>query len=368
MKIYYSDSPIPDSITYAIFLAGPSPRDNKTLDWRVEALDILKSIGFIGEVFVPIPEGKFHGQGDKESWNYINQIDWECTHRHIADKIVFWVPRDIAGHMPGFTTNVEFGEDLATGKVVYGRPEGADKCRYLDKRYTGVVHTELRVLLESAVVEGALRSGGEIYIPAQIWQRAEFQDWYSNLGENKLVGARVLNKVMVCDQIFSYMIKVNIWVEAESRYKDNEFVFFRRNCSNVLAYYDKHVVLVREFRSSVNNSSGYVYELPGGSSFSDMDMRVNAAEELREETGIHIEDTSRFIFCGKRQLVATLSAHTSDLYKVELTKKEFEAIDMSSVHGVETDSEKTYVEVVRVDELKNYPLDFSTLGMILANI
>jgi hypothetical protein len=38
--------------------------------------------------------------------------------------------------LPGFTTNVEFGRYVGSGRCVYGRPEGAPHTRYLDWLYT----------------------------------------------------------------------------------------------------------------------------------------------------------------------------------------------------------------------------------------
>ena len=37
--------------------------------------------------------------------------------------------------MPAFTTNVEFGYWLHSGKVLYGRPDSASKIKYLDWLY-----------------------------------------------------------------------------------------------------------------------------------------------------------------------------------------------------------------------------------------
>lgn len=37
--------------------------------------------------------------------------------------------------MPAFTTNVEFGYWLHSGKVIYGRPNDACKIKYLDWLY-----------------------------------------------------------------------------------------------------------------------------------------------------------------------------------------------------------------------------------------
>ena len=37
--------------------------------------------------------------------------------------------------MPAFTTNVEFGYYIHTGKILYGRPDNSKKNKYLDWLY-----------------------------------------------------------------------------------------------------------------------------------------------------------------------------------------------------------------------------------------
>ena len=59
---------------------------------------------------------------------------WERITLSEATTIVFWIPRHLPD-MPAFTTNVEFGYWLHTGKVVYGRPDNAEKIKYLDWLY-----------------------------------------------------------------------------------------------------------------------------------------------------------------------------------------------------------------------------------------
>lgn len=375
MKVFYSDCPIPQEVTQSIFLLGPSPRGKSDNHWRVQAIEILKELGFQGEVFVPIPEKKFHGGEDESSWTYINQIEWECQCRHIADKLVFWVPRSIEEGLPGFTTNVEFGEDLASGKMLYGRPDNAQKCRYLDERYRDQkIYNDLKELLTAAVLslgQSSRRVEGEVFVPLHIWREPEFQQWYTNLKQNgnSLHHAQVLHSFnLPHGPLFSYILKVRIYITHEQRFKENEYVYFRKNISSVLAHYTEnkttYIVLVKEFRSSVNNSEGYVYELPSGSS-SHLNSLENAQHELLEETGIFIKDPHRFIHRGSRQLNATLTAYTSDLYTVELTRSEFESLDTSRTFGLQADSEQTTIVVATLGTLSSYPLDYSTLGMIL---
>jgi hypothetical protein len=213
MNIIYSDKSIPKQITKSIFLAGPSPRELNVHDWRIEAVEYLKKINFDGTLFIPIPENRFHGGNDNDSWTYTNQVDWECEARNVADIILFWIPRSISGKMPGFVTNVEFGEDLYSGKIVYGRPEKAEKCKYLDKRFQDlnlIVHNKLEDLINQALSilgEGSLRNDGEVYVPLFIWQTEEFQNWYSNLKQsgNSLIKATVLDFFKVNNEnLFSF--------------------------------------------------------------------------------------------------------------------------------------------------------------------
>ncbi len=66
--------------------------------------------------------------------SYVDQAMWERIALSEATTIVFWIPRHLR-NMPAFTTNVEFGYWLHTGKVVYKRPDNAEKIKYLDWLY-----------------------------------------------------------------------------------------------------------------------------------------------------------------------------------------------------------------------------------------
>ena len=53
--------------------------------------------------------------------------------KSIFHAILFWVPRDLRT-LPGFTTNVEFGLDVTTGRAVLGCPPDCpdpERNRYL---------------------------------------------------------------------------------------------------------------------------------------------------------------------------------------------------------------------------------------------
>lgn len=118
MLVVYAKQPFPDRWSTALFLAGPTPRDPSVPSWRPEALAYLERRGFDGVVFVPEDASGEH-RGD-----YIDQVEWERDGLRFADRIAFWVPRELTA-LPAFTTNVEFGRWAASGKAALGFPDGA---------------------------------------------------------------------------------------------------------------------------------------------------------------------------------------------------------------------------------------------------
>jgi len=127
MKINYSDEEVIKN-KKSIFLAGPTPRSDKIVSWRVDACKNLEKIGFDGVVYVP-EYSTMKPRGD-----YVDQVEWERDALKEASVILFWIPREFPD-MPALTTNVEFGYWLHTGKVIYGRPNNASKIKYLDWLY-----------------------------------------------------------------------------------------------------------------------------------------------------------------------------------------------------------------------------------------
>lgn len=127
MKINYSDQEVIKG-EKSIFLAGPTPRGNETESWRTNACELLEKNGFDGVVYVP----------EYSTWkpktDYVDQAEWEREALTNASVIAFWIPRELPD-MPAFTTNVEFGYWLHSGKVLYGRPDSASKIKYLDWLY-----------------------------------------------------------------------------------------------------------------------------------------------------------------------------------------------------------------------------------------
>lgn len=144
----YSDEIIIKS-KKSIFLAGPTPRDGDIASWRKDACSILEKLGFDGVVYIP----------EYSSWkvktDYVDQAEWEREALTEATVILFWIPRDLKD-MPAFTTNVEFGYWLHTGKVIYGRPDNAVKIKYLDwlykEDYNKIPINDLDELLKESIV------------------------------------------------------------------------------------------------------------------------------------------------------------------------------------------------------------------------
>ncbi len=113
----------------SVFLAGPTPRNAHTPSWRPEFIQKMQDAGFKGTILTP--ETKVYNP----EYDYDKQVGWEDEGLNKADIIVFWVPRELK-EMPGFTTNVEFGEWMKSDKVILGYPKNAEKMAYLHYKAT----------------------------------------------------------------------------------------------------------------------------------------------------------------------------------------------------------------------------------------
>lgn len=380
-NVVYAGEEMPKQITKSIFLAGPTPRSNNIESWRKEAIELLKLNNYDGTVFIPEPRN-----GDKYP-DYTDQIEWEQKMLDACDCILFWIPREKNENfeMIGLTTNIEWGKYQESAKVVVGFPNEAESIRYIqyecNKLGIHVNNTLEDTILNAIgfVGNGALRENGECYVPLVIWNTDMFQKWYA---EQKRVGnilefARLnyIFKMPKAKKVFLWILYVKVFIKDENRYKENEFVVSRTDISSVVIYkkdnndiLNSDIVLVEEFRSPARNERCKVLEVPGGSSIADnVDPLETIVDEIKEETGLYF-DKNRIVFEQDRQLMATLSSHKCYLYSVEITDKEFENIKQleGTVNGVEDDSERTYLRILKVkDLLNNNLLDWSNIGYIL---
>lgn len=375
MDIIYAHEEMPKNIIKSIFLAGPTPRDNVTESWRKDAIQILEDKGFDGTVFIPEPR---EGNWEKD---YDGQVEWEEKMLNAADCIVFWVPRELKT-MPAFTTNIEFGAWGSSGKIVFGAPPDAPKNSYMKfycKKYNIPIGDTLTETLDDAlefIGKGADRNNGEAFVPLFIWNLDSFQSWYKSQKEagNRLDDARVVYSFRPGFKkfVFMWVLKADIYIKSEDRHKTNEFVLSRPDISSILLWKkedvleDSKIVLVREFRTPASTEDGFVRELVGGSSKKSEHPEHVAAEEVLEETGFSV-DPKRFNHHQARQLAATLSAHKSHFFSVELTSEEIDWFEAQKgvVHGVEEDTERTFIEVITIkDLLKDPNIDWTTLGQV----
>lgn len=312
MQIIYQNSPMPESIKKSVFI---KTQDDKKLSYIIS---LLEKSGYLGAVFTETKSK------DEPSFVY-DENDFS----KIADIII------------------DADESILN----------------------------INEALESTVIQ---REGGEVYVPAYIWETAQFQSWYKDLlkSGNRLEKANVLYYFTTPSGfVFSYMMHVSIWVELENRFKSNEIIVSRRNVSNVIAYTDDKIVLIKEFRSPVSNSEGFIYELPGGSSFDDaIDPLENARTEFFEEAGFYVKDKTRFRHVADRQLAATVVTHKANLYAIKLTNEEIEKIEElgrekeENTLNIRDNDEHTYTVVINREDLFKLPVDFSTIGMIYSAI
>ncbi|MFD5384274.1 nucleoside 2-deoxyribosyltransferase domain-containing protein [Streptomyces sp. NPDC127074] len=129
INLVMAREPIPAGLS--VFLAGPTPDKSAPVpSWRPEAARLLAE-QWTGEqpLTVLSPESRNGQRADR----YETQVDWETDARAAASAILFWIPRDLRT-LPGMTTNVEFGLDVSSGRVVLGCPldcPNPERNRYL---------------------------------------------------------------------------------------------------------------------------------------------------------------------------------------------------------------------------------------------
>ena len=156
MNVIYANQKLPSfQDEQIIFLVGPTPRDKHVPSWRPDAIEILRDLGYEGLVLVPEDsEGQFRRE-------YTDQIAWEQEGLEACSEfgcIAAWVPRCLET-MPAFTTNVEFGLFVESGRLLYGRPDSAPKTAYLDWIYQDRTGRQPLLFLRELMVEAVKMVG-----------------------------------------------------------------------------------------------------------------------------------------------------------------------------------------------------------------
>lgn len=133
-KVIYTLENIPDDDNI-IFLAGPTyrlepnPNNEKyNVSWRESAIKLLRKHHYTGIICCPEYKNNFL----PFDFTYTKQIDWEIEGLSKANVILFWIPR--SKKLPGFTTNIEFGEYQNSGKIVVGAPQNAIHMEYIKEK------------------------------------------------------------------------------------------------------------------------------------------------------------------------------------------------------------------------------------------
>ncbi len=384
MKIIYSQQPIPNRITKSIFLAGCTNRtENEGISWRLEAITFLENIGFDGTVFMPEYENTTLNTSD--AFDYAAQIEWEDRCLAIADKVIFWLNRKLDVGRFGLTSNVEFGKWMNSGKVYLGYPPNADKINYLlhhAEKLNIKTFTDLKRMLIEVIDDlgdGAERLGTDVLVPLDVWNHQGFKNWHKGVYDcgNMINDIKIeYTKIVGTNILFFITVWADIYIRDENRNKSNEVVFIRSDISSCLLYkkdplniLNSDIVLVREFRTPVNNITGKVWEIAGGSSFKDgLSPSEIITQEIKEELGIDIEP-NRLVYHQARQLQATTLSHKSHLFYCEITDEELEYLisQKNIVKGDEISTERTYTEVVKLESiLDTEVVDWANIGQIMS--
>jgi 8-oxo-dGTP pyrophosphatase MutT (NUDIX family) len=378
MKTVYVYQPFPQSFHSSVYLAGPTPRHAEVCSWRPRALQLLESMAYDGVVFIP------ESQDGQRRGDYDRQMAWELDAMRRADLILFWVPAE-RETLPAYTTRIEFGLQVNSGKIILGIPQDAYKTHYMEqlaKKYRIAVYGTLEETVKAALTTlsgGGKRSGVECLIPLDIWRTAHFQQWY----RTQTSAGHTLEDIQNVEWVFRVganrafplfiALHVAIKVRGEDRIKSNEAVIIRPSLVSICAYCpgdtsaDDRFILVKEYRTSVMNAQGFVFEFPGGSSWQPGDDPMPVAmDEFAQETGIRLT-RERFQILDRRQIAATMIANEALLVAVRLEPAEMEAIvaRQGAIHGNSIETERTTLQVLtRQQMIEGQLVDYATLGQL----
>jgi 8-oxo-dGTP pyrophosphatase MutT (NUDIX family) len=378
LVVVYALEAAPETYVRSVYLMGPSPQQDGDASWRPAALEALDQAGYEGVVFVPELRSYRPKSGITPD-ELVRLVAWQSWCQEAADALLMWLPASL----PGRHTFSELGKWASSGKLVIGLEAGrADAASVARQARAGRIPyvdslSEAAERIVTRLEQGARRTGGDRTIPLQVWKLDSFQQWYQAQASagNRIEQARLVWTLRPRNGgVFFWILHVELYIAAEGRVKHNEVVLSRPDIAAVVLYQrapqldDCLVVLVREARTPASNPTGYVWEIPGGSSFKPgLDPLDIVSEEIVEEVGLEI-DPSRLWQHEHRQLLATISAHHGHVFSAELTNAEVEQLRAGAgvPLGVLADTERTYPEVLTLGEIRRQHLvDWANLGMIL---
>lgn len=383
IKVYTTEA-IPITINQSIFLAGPTLRqkqlDQGLVSWREKAIAILELLDYKGVVFIPEPNPESNFKFEELEYDQIHQ--WETKCLNIADRIIFWINRDLDNGILGLTTNNEFGQWMQSGKCVLGTEIEADSVRYQEhwakELNIKTFHNLYEILKWTIVIDQPNeRTDGERFVPLLVWNTQQFQNWYSDLklAGNHLQSAKVLSIHQASNGfVFAFTLWANIYITSENRYKNNEFIFSRTDIAACVLYYPRldpmqsEIIIVSEFRTPVSNKKGLVYELPGGSSSKpNQDPIQTMIDEVNEETGFKM-NPDKIHKVGQHQLCATLLTHKASVWSYKLDRYELDQFYQKRgiAFGNHEEGEMCHVHVYKLQNIIDSELvDWSNIGMIM---
>lgn len=218
-------------------------------------------------------------------------------------------------------------------------------------------------------------------IDEELWCARHVQEWYNCLREagHTLKEIKAVEWVKRVGESFPLFVALHAAVApyGENRVKDNEVAVIRPSTAHVLVWCSAghprcdRFLLIKEFRTTAMNSKGFVFELPGGSSFDpEADPLETAKDTLLRETGMSF-DASRFKEFGIAQCAPTIVANRAFLVSVRLNREEMDALAKKEgeMHGDEAKTERTYICVKTRAEIMNPANDefgWDVRGMIAA--
>lgn len=337
MIIIRENDAIPNKINKSIFLS-------MDLDTFKKSLEILKVLNYNGIIFY---------SDNYNDWaeNVIRMSDIVLTHFNNT------LPINLYKSMYNLIGELKQSEKLIITKEPDYEIDGLDL-------YNG--------LLKCVELPDTIRLDGERYIPYYIFNDIKFQSWYKS---HKKVGNWISSADVNFKDNFSFVLWVNMFIKSENRFKNNEYIISRPDLSSCVLYYPNEdikkskIVLVKEFRTSVNNDESMVYELPGGSGNTN-DMEKTVIDEVYEEIGFKV-DKDKLEYVNNRQIFATMLTVKNHIYKYELSETELNIIEYNSntVFGNHSESEYTTIEILTIEDILNNNLcDYQTLGIIFETI